>query len=208
MSTAGELSGRRRRDLLSPGGVYEREDDDWYVEPAWVVRELAWAEIGAPLEPAWDPACGGGNIPRALRQLGIDAVGTDIIDRGYGTGGIDFLGMLPYLPEPTPRAIVTNPPYDKAEAFARRALDLVPYVALLVQAKFLYSQRRYVLFTERPPARIYHLSTRPSMPPGALLRDGKIKAAGGKMDFCWVVWEATSAGAATRTRWLRKSIED
>ena len=47
-----------------------------------------------------------------------DVVSTDLIDRGFGLAGVDF------LLETTPRAkhIVTNPPYNCAEAFVARGV--------------------------------------------------------------------------------------
>lgn len=45
---------------------------------------------------------------------------TDLIDRGYGTGGVDFLKATenPY------GAIITNPPYKIALKFIEKALDI------------------------------------------------------------------------------------
>lgn len=201
MSTAGELSGAKRRFFQLPAERQVRHADDWYVEPAWTVDALARAEL-IPA-PAWDPACGGGTIPRALLAAGVTAYGSDLVDRGYGHRH-DFLASEP-APYPGVAAIVSNPPYQLAEAFIRRALELrVGRIAMLLQAKFPYSQRRHRLFSEHPPARIYFLSDRPSMPPGDLLRDGKIKAQGGKMDFCWMVWDREHNGSTT-AHWLRRA---
>jgi hypothetical protein len=208
LSTAGEISGAKRRDPFEKGGRFERGDDDWFVEPAWTVEVLAIAEGPRLLEPIWDPACGGGCIPITLARCGFQpAIGTDLVDRGFGPC-MDFLGATPQTPSSVwPQSIVCNPPYNLAEAFVRRAVSLVPYVAMLVQAKFPYSQGRHRLFTQHPPARLYFLSDRPSMPPGALLRDGKIKAKGGKMDFCWIVWDKRSPGPTT-AHWIRKPAGD
>lgn len=206
MSTAGEISGAKRRDLFNKGEAYDRGDDDWFVEPEWTVEAFARAEGRRLMLPVWDPACGGGNIPRTLlaKRFAPAVYCSDLVDRGYEHACVvDFLQTPPYLPEPAPRAIVCNPPYNLAEAFVRRAINSVPYVAMLVQAKFPYSQRRHRLFTQHPPARLYFLSDRPSMPPGALLRDGLIKAKGGKLDFMWMVWDKRSTGPTT-AHWIRK----
>lgn len=204
MSTAGELSGATRRDLLTSGSAFEREADGWYVEEPWTVEALWRFEASIP-QPIWDPACGAGNIPRTLAELGMTVIGSDIVDRMGGRGHVrDFL-TEPHLPHCSDLAcsIVTNPPYGKiAEQFVLRALRLVGYVAVLVQAKFPYSQGRYErLFSSHPPARILHLVDRPSMPPGHLV--GKIAAKGGKMDFCWMIWDDRSSGPTT-AHWIRK----
>ena len=103
-----------------------------------------------------------------------------------------------------PGSIVTNPPYGLAEAFVRHALLPAEYnVAVLVQSKFPYSQRRHRLFSEHPPARIYFLSDRPSMPPGDKLAADIVEAKGGKTDYLWKVWDRSHLGPTT-AYWLRK----
>jgi hypothetical protein len=103
--------------------------------------------------------------------------------------------------------IVCNPPYGVAEDFVRRALDVAGRkVAMLVQAKFTYSQTRHALFTARPPTRLYFLSARPSMPPGDLLLAGEIEAKGGKMDFMWMVWDQRYSGGPCVAHWLGRPV--
>lgn len=227
MSTDGELSGAKatpKPDLFAPNRkdsevrrAYPKDPHGWFVEEEWCTQVMVEFErrpingtLVRPFElcgipsPVWDPACGQGNIPRALVASGIEGVVcTDLIDRGFGEGGWDFLATPPRLPEPTPRAIVTNPPYGRlAERFILRALEVVPYVAVLVQAKFAYSQGRYErLWRDDPPSREIRFVDRPSMPPGRLL--GKLKAKGGKMDFYWAIWDRRSTGPTT-AHWIRK----
>ena len=38
-----------------------------------------------------EPACGGGFISQPLMDNGYDVLSTDLIDRGFGNGNIDFL---------------------------------------------------------------------------------------------------------------------
>ncbi len=188
MSTAGEIS----------GVGYERDPLDWYVEPRWTVDILLDAE--AFTGRVWDPACGSGTIPKACRSRGLESIGTDIADRPFGDRH-DFFDPVP-ADIGAVANIVCNPPYAAAEAFVRRALGIASdRVVMLLQGKFLYSQRRYPLFAEHPPSSIYFLSTRPSMPPGDLLLSGEIRAAGGKLDFIWIVWTRDHPGP-TVCRWL------
>jgi hypothetical protein len=55
----------------------------------------------------WEPACGDGAISKVLEAAGYDVISTDLIDRGFGQGGVDFLKTTKALG----RNIVTNPPY-------------------------------------------------------------------------------------------------
>lgn len=186
--------------------IFARDSLDWYVEPVWVTELLLGAEtfLGA----VWDPACGGGNVLRALTAADYAAIGTDVVDRGapHFAGIRDFLtcaaaGLAPNL--------VFNAPFYRAEgteAFIRHALTLVHpeigKVAAFVDLKFLASARRAGgLYAEHPPARIHVLGRRPSCPPGEMLAAGG-KASGGTADWCWLVWDGTGPRRGTQLGWL------
>ena len=82
----------------------------------------------------WDPCCGNGDIAIVLQRRCREVVSTDLIDRGCGQGGLDFLLQRTALA----RAIVTNPPFKRAEAFLRHAAELgIEYVAFLHKAHWL-----------------------------------------------------------------------
>lgn len=55
----------------------------------------------------WEPACGDGAISKVLEAAGYQVVSTDLIDRGYGAGGHNFLKS----DRPLAKNIITNPPY-------------------------------------------------------------------------------------------------
>ena len=200
MSTAGEISGTGARYYAEPR-THRRHREDWYTEPSWTVDLLLDAEPFAGF--TWDPACGSGTIPKVCEARGLWTRGTDIAERPYGTQH-DFLGTLAPLPWGNVDNIICNPPYGVAEAFIRRALTIATAkVAMLVQSKFPYSQRRHALFTQWPPARMYFLSTRPSMPPGDKLIAGTVEAKGGKLDYMWLIWNSAHSGP-TSAHWLRR----
>jgi hypothetical protein len=197
--TGGEISGGGVRYYAEPR-THKRHTLDFYTEPRWTVDLLLAAE--AIRGPVLDPACGAGTIVKACLAHGIVAAGSDIAERPFGECGIDFLGISAKPPATT---IICNPPYALAEQFARRALEVATdKVALLLQSKFPYSQRRYDFFAEHPPARIYFLSTRPSMPPGDKLIAGTVEAKGGKLDYLWMVWDRRHPRTPTTVGWLRK----
>lgn len=186
--------------------VWARDGLDWYVEPAEATRALLRVErfIGRTL----DPACGRGNIVRALRDAGYDAVGSDI-KRRVAAGTEWFVGEFDFLSIEgvTYHNICMNPPFYKAkgaEAFIRRALAMVPgKVAAFVDLKFLAgSGRANGIYRELPPHRIWIVTPRPSCPPGEYLEAGG-KAGGGTADYCWLVWDNASPSRATVTDWLR-----
>lgn len=164
---------------------------DWYLEPAWCVYALFEA---APFDgPIHDPAAGSGTIVKVARSLGFEASGSDLVDRGFGEGGVDFLA------DRTPRhSIVTNPPFVLAERFIHHALEVAERVAVIVPLAFSAGQRRCrSLFLPHPPALELVLARRPSMPPGGM----DIPAKGGTTDYAWLIWDRGHRGPTVKRWW-------
>ena len=59
--------------------VWAKEKNGHYVEPSWVSRRLF--EVEDFKGPIWDPACGWGTIVAEARAAGLEAYGSDIVDR-------------------------------------------------------------------------------------------------------------------------------
>jgi tRNA1(Val) A37 N6-methylase TrmN6 len=164
---------------------HARDPLDWYVEPASVVHALFnhVAITGA----VHDPCCGVGTIPDAVASRGIASSGADIAARDPRFPVRNFLHDTG-----TYNNIVTNPPFRAASDIIRHAKRRVRpggVVAVIAQAKFLYSQGRVELFESCE--RVLILSRRPSMPTGeALAEHGESIRGNGSIDFCWCVWRA------------------
>lgn len=174
--------------------IWKRDQHDWYVEP--IECSLALFSIECILGPIWDPACGMGRILWSARQIGLSAIGSDVVAR---TKSIDFCAdFLGEVDEPEFRSIVSNPPFGVAEDFVRLAIDRAPLggkVAMLLPLVWMagFSTKRDWL-PASPLRRIYPISPRPSMPPGAVIEAG-IKPGNGTKDFAWFVWEIGFSGA-------------
>lgn len=164
---------------------YAPEDNGFYQEPAWFVDALLAVEDFSA--GVYDPFCGEGTIPQACARHGIDAIGSDIADRGYGAAGLNFFDIETV----TSRNIVSNPDYAVLqEAIDHALLISACKVAIVARLAFLASQRRRNWFLMLPLARVWIASQRPSMPPG-----GKgIKAKGGTIEYCWLVFEPGHVG--------------
>lgn len=175
-----------------------RAADDWYVEPAWCVDILL--RRGPIMGSLHDPCCGFGTIPNRARELGILATGADLRSRAPGWPVVDF-----FSDHTAHENIVTNPPYNIAVKIIEHALahtQTSGYVCALVQAKFLFSQKRKPLFDRAEMERVIILSRRPSMPPGeALLEHGEAIRGGGSIDFCWAVWRVGKISGAPVIKW-------
>ena len=69
----------------------------------------------------WECACGEGHLSKKLETLGYDVTSTDIVYRGFGIGGVDFLEQEKVFDGD----IITNPPFSKSLEFVEHALSLV-----------------------------------------------------------------------------------
>lgn len=176
--------------------IWERDPNDWYVEP----KECSAALFGAErfVGNVWDPACGIGHIVETARAANITVFGSDIIVRNeYCEMPLDFLSAKG--DEYVFTNIVSNPPFGVAEEFYHHAMELLPNqgkLALILPMVWLsgFSKKRHWL-PSSPLIKFYSISPRPSMPPGAVIQAG-IKAGNGTKDFAWFVWQKGYNGSA------------
>ncbi len=149
---------------------------DFYRTPAFATRELLKHETFTG--DIWESACGDGAISKVLEEEGLPVRSTDIVDRGYGTGGVDFLRTVT-----TCDNIVTNPPLCLAEEFVRAALARsTRKAAFLLRLAFLEGKKRRELFNVARPARLWVFSDRITMH-----RDGETSQGSGHIAFAWFV---------------------
>ena len=177
------------QQMLGARPAGRRRTDDFHETPRVAAEALLGVEeITGPI---WEPACGLGAISKVLIEHGHSVVSTDLVDRGYGAGGIDF------LLERQPRApnVITNPPFKLALEFAQHALQVTTgKVALLVRWEWHAGQRRRLFFENSPPARTWLFSKRLPL----MHREGYDgPRASSAIDHCWIVWEHGHNGPTT-----------
>jgi len=177
---------------------WAREANEHYVEPHWCSERLFEEEPFAG--SVWDPCCGFGRIPESAKAAGLFVVATDIKDRGYRA--FTLTGDFLEIDALHAKNIVCNPPFNIAGRFARKALDLgAEKIAMIFPTARLNAAH---WLRDTPLARVWLMTPRPSMPPGHVIAAGE-KPGGGKMDFCWLVWERGFTGE-TSIRWLRRDV--
>jgi hypothetical protein len=162
-----------------------RNAHDFYSEPAWAVEGLLDAQRFSGL--TLDPACGRGTIPIAFRERDMDCAAADIVDRSdifYGDFHQgDFLAVNA---SKAVANIVCNPPFNLAEPFLRKALDVASHkVAFLLRLSWLEGRARRWVYDQTPLAAVHPFAARVSMPPG----DSDVVAKGGAVAFAWFVWD-------------------
>lgn len=163
---------------------HEREENDYYATHPRATQLLLEQEDF--YHRIWEPACGEGHMAKVLKDAGYDVVSTDLIDRGYGQGGIDFLkyendGLMDC-------DIITNPPYKYAKEFVEKALELVApgrKVAMFLKIQFLEGKARRVLFDKHPPQTVYVSSGRLRC---AMNGDFERYAKSNAICYAWFVW--------------------
>ncbi len=133
---------------------------------------------------AIDPAAGMGHIVDTCEEYFSEAEGSDIYDYGRGFRKQDFLTYPDELDEEMD-AIITNPPFNKADDFVLKALSLNPAItAVLARVQLMEGQSRYrKLWQTRPAHIIAPFSQRVSM--ARLQIDMSISSAS---MYAWFVW--------------------
>ena len=181
------------RNLAGGNPSRGRVEDDFYATPKEATEALFSVETF--IGNVWEPACGNGIMSEVIKKYN-DVISSDLVDRGYGKVGIDFLrtndrevGHCVY------DNIITNPPFNLFQGFAEKALYKAnKKVALFGKLQALEGQKRAV-FLEKSPLKTVYVFRKRINP----LRNGSPVDEHGKkwcstMAFAWYVWEKEYAG--------------
>jgi hypothetical protein len=168
---------------------------DLYSTPACAVEALLTVER-LPTH-IWEPAAGLGSIVDVLRAAGHIVTASDLVDYECpdSTPRVDFL--MERKAPPGVEAIVTNPPYSLAAPFVARAIELVPFVAMLLRLQFLEGIKRSPLLDGGPLARIHVFKNRIPM----MHRSGWVgPRSTSQTCFAWFVFVRDHRGPITLDR--------
>lgn len=99
----------------------ERHSEDYYATDPQAIDALM--EVYDLPHKIWEPSCGAGHLAIRLEELGYEVEATDLVDRGYGIGGVDFLAQMECG---DCKAILTNPPFKYSTEFIVHALNILP----------------------------------------------------------------------------------
>jgi hypothetical protein len=185
---------------------HKRQPQNFYATPPWVTEELLetlrrWG-IRLPKGKIWEPCCGDGAISRELESRGYSVVSTDLVYRGYGEGGRDFM-KEDRLPDGV-TAIVTNPPYGpELPKFVDHALELLrPVGGMLV---LLVNNQWKTAATNSARCRIpayeasVTLSKRIRWFPGTKEQP--------KENHCWLIWDHSRRPGPAKDLFAAPNVE-
>jgi hypothetical protein len=153
------------------------------------------------VSPIWECACGEGHLSRVFEKAGYIVRSSDLIDRGYGEGGVNFLGMdvLEWDGD-----IITNPPYVYAQEFVEKALTIIPdgrKVAMFMKLSFLEGKARKQLFTKHPPKTIWVSSSRLLCVKNGVFGKGLGFITSSAIAYAWFIWIKGFKGT-TELKWF------
>ena len=163
----------------------DRQKEDYYATDPRAAELLL--KVEPELNDIWECACGEGHLAKVFENANKLYSATDLIDRGYGVGNVDFLDKN-CLPKFHNGDIVTNPPYKYAKEFVEKALERIiegRKVCMFLKLTFLEGKARKELFKKYPPKTIYVCSGR--IP---CAKNGDFdKYPSSALAYAWYIWE-------------------
>lgn len=181
--------------------AWDRKDSEFYPTPTETTQALIdWIVASVTPEPMTirEPCCGEGHMSEVLRAAGHTVDSSDIRHTGYGDGGIDYVKLRENSATSYDYdAVVTNPPFNTAEAIIRRALRDAPLVAMLLSNNYWHAASRSRLFNSRKPMAVLALTWRPAF----------LEAERGTSplaNMIWTVWNDRTEGTDTQYVMLQR----
>ena len=183
----------------SSHSVKEREINDYYATDPHsleIYLEALERDNITLNRDLWECACGEGHLSKLLESKGYRVKSTDLIDRGYGESGIDFINTQTKWGG----VILTNPPYKYAKEFVEHSLELInegEYVIMFLKIQFLEGQERRKLFNKKQLKYVYVNSKRQT----CYINGDMSKKLSSASCYCWFMWEKGFKGDPV-IRWI------
>lgn len=167
----------------------ERQTEDYYATDSSAIDKLFSTGIKLS-NRVLEPACGEGHLSKRLEEFGYSVLSTDLIDRGYGKGGVDFLKDYNEANK-WDGDIITNPPFKFALQFVKHGLKIVENgrkVIMFLKITFLEGVERGEFFKTNPPKKVLVFSKRIMCAKNGNFEE--MKAGGGSaVAYAWFIWE-------------------
>lgn len=196
---------------------HERGDHDYYATSPMAL------ELFSPHYPiahkVYEPSCGEGYLSKWLVEHGHNVLSTDLVDRGYGIGGVDFFKvgeggdmfgdceetkLLKEWAYGETFDILTNPPYNVSLNYVLHALELIPddgHVLMFLKTTFLEGkQRKKLIFDVNPPRYVFQYSERI-----LCAKNGDFEAmkdTSSAVAYCFMIFQKNNKEKITEIKWL------
>ena len=165
-----------------------RAENDFYATHKDSTKALL--KVEQIIYPALEPACGEGHISKLLDES--DTGSYDLIDRGYGKSGIDF---LTHNFQPIYNTVITNPPFALFQEFVEKALKIAKVkVIMFGKLQALEGIKRATYLETTPLKTVYVFKKRQQPMRNGQEFDDNGKKLSSTMAFAWFVWEIGYTG--------------
>lgn len=178
----------------------DRQEHDFYATPPNEVRNILYQE---PLlgKSVLEPHCGVGNIAQTIKDMYPDMqiTATDLIDRGYGFGGYDFLNdKYPFTKNYD--NVIMNPPFKGIHKHVLKGYRIAnKKLIVLARLQFMESNTRYKeIFSYTPFNKAYVYTGRIA----CIKNNDPDQRLASNMAFAWFVWDKTITLNGSRIEWI------
>lgn len=122
------------KNIMTTIGACNYRQGDRQLEDFYATDPIAIDKLENKIEIphiCYECACGEGHLSKRLEHYGHKVFSTDLINRNYGIGGIDFLKIESLSTvfgkeiKNNDICIITNPPFKYATEFVLRSLEAV-----------------------------------------------------------------------------------
>lgn len=182
-----------------------RAENDYYATHPDSTNSLL--DVEEIIYPVLEPSCGEGHISKLLGKGLVYSF--DLVNRGYGVGGIDFIKTNfndPYnqvFPVGKIETILTNPPFNLFQDFVEKSLKIANKKVIMFGKLQALEGIKRATFLETTPLKIVYVFKKRQQP----MRNGKEfdektgKKMSSTMAFAWYVWEIGYKGSP-EIKWI------
>lgn len=162
-----------------------RKKDDFYATVDLDVTRALLSRYKFGNRTIHECACGTGEMAEVIKSFGYHVVSTDLVNRGYGMGGLNFLEIA----NPMAPVVITNPPFKLAAEFVQHGMEELKLdaMALLLKSTWTHGMRRAAQFEALTPILKLDLTWRPDF-------SGQ---GAPTMEFSWFIWKRGFKGNTT-----------
>jgi hypothetical protein len=176
----------------------DREVNDYYAtHPSAIPQLLKILNFNRPMIIR-EPSSGEGHLSIPLELAGHTVVSSDLVNRGYGIHGVDYLIYNSLFDTVNYDAVIMNPPYKYAVEFIEKSLTQAPLVAAFLPVRFLESKVRERLYETSPPKYVAVFNRRCHCSKNGLFPANESSA----VFYAWFIWEEGFKGDPS-IRWIK-----